>query len=162
MTDDTAQYPAPEVFRQLFDLLGLIKDAPACELRLAELRRKHAAIRSAEKRLAADTAAFAEYEKTARAEIEAERAEAGQIYARARQIEAAAEANAPDRKADRERIHELEAQLGMHAGDRDFVRIEGTSFARELEHPRVRTVRTDRHGQEFPAGTSITRSEPSA
>jgi hypothetical protein len=116
MTDDTAQYPAPEVFRQLFDLLGLIKDAPACELRLAELRRKHAAIRSAEKRLAADTAAFAEYEKTARAEIEAERAEAGQIYARARQIEAAAEANAPDRKADRERIHELEVTRDARRG----------------------------------------------
>jgi hypothetical protein len=146
-TDADLPAPPADTFKALFDLLGLVKDASACEMRLASLRQKHSAIRSAQKKLDADRAAFAEYEKTARAEIEAERAEVGQIYTRARQMEAAAEANAPDRKADRQRIHELEVQLGMHAGDRDFTRIEGTTISRDYRRDDdIVTIRTDDHG----------------
>jgi hypothetical protein len=73
---EQSEHPAPsaDAFKQLFDLLGLVKDASACELRLAELRRKHAAIRSAEKKLADDRAAHNAQLANDRAQLEAERA----------------------------------------------------------------------------------------
>ena len=93
------QAPAPETFKQLFDLLALIGNATAAETRLISLRQKHSAIRSAQKKLDAERRAFDEYRAEETAKLEREKKSAASVWAMVRSREAAVEAREEQARA---------------------------------------------------------------
>jgi hypothetical protein len=144
-TDDVIeieQHPAPpaEVFKQVFDLMTLIANAPACESRLASLRRAHAKIRTAAKKLAADRAAFEEYKSAAEAEIEPQRRSAARIYELAQSRERDVERREAAVELAEKRCRELGLDPAAPAFDArnfrppgSFQPIEGTSIGQVPE-----------------------------
>jgi hypothetical protein len=69
---DEPHAPDPSAFAALTDLLALIADPRAFAARVVEFQRVIAAAASGQAKLAADRLAFAEHEKTVRAELDEE------------------------------------------------------------------------------------------
>src|SRR5690349_19688264 len=97
-----------DVFRATQNQIALITDASACEMRLSSLRQKHAAIRSAQKKLGADIAAHDEHIAKTTAEAEELKKTAASIWERAAARERAVEER-------EQRCDEREIELGLRA-----------------------------------------------
>jgi hypothetical protein len=149
---------APDAaYEVLLWLARFAKDATAWELRLASDRRRHKAIRSAQKKLNAEKVAFDEYKAKAEAAIEQERKAAARVWAHVKSAENAMAAREEHcREIEREHERDIPSTT-VHHPDDDFRPIAGSDMSRS--YPAPRTVRHDDLGQEFPKHTSLTRVE---
>jgi hypothetical protein len=166
------QAPPAETFKQLFDLLSLVANSSACEGRLANLRRQHAKVRTAVKRLDEAQQAFEAYAAKERADIAAERDSATKRLVRAQDQERAIEER-------QKRVFEAEQQWAnlklpgqpaemfgtiTRSSDKAFTGLQRARyFAEHGELPRhpdapPEETRRDNTGESFPAHTTITRS----
>jgi hypothetical protein len=151
MTDSTEQI-LPQAWHQVFALIALAGDARGYKKRLHALARAIAEADAAQKQLADDRAAYDEYKAKETAEFDEQKKTAASMWERAAARERTVEAR-------EQRCAEREIELGLNARNPadDFAAIKGSGMSRSF--PR-QAVRHDRLGQQFAAGSTITRSEP--
>lgn len=153
------QAPPAEAFLAVRDLIGLITNASACETRLISLRQKHSAIRSTQKKLDAERAAFDAYRTEETAKLEQEKKSAADVWATVRSREQALEAREDQAREDRRNAREAGGGYqprNRSADDDGWTAPAGSGMGRTFTERR--TVRHDDLGQPYAAHTTLTRT----
>ncbi len=167
---------ASDPFTMLFNLLALLADSRAFKRSLQGLHRAMVSADEGTKRLAADRAAFADYERTTRGELERREGELDDREVSLKSIKDRREWDLADREAriaDLERQWKFDPDEDVRRGFRapQFSALQKARAARGLPlNPAVTTppslrpaflqsddARRDGHGVEFLPGSTLTR-----